>query len=75
MLLANGDPVGTGIVASLAHPGGNIIGTSSMIPELAGKQVELLKEVMPPLRRIAALYMRPIRSSETRSLNTFSSPA
>jgi putative tryptophan/tyrosine transport system substrate-binding protein len=55
VLLANGDPVGMGIVASLAHPGGNITGTSPEIPQLAGKHVKLLKEVLPRLRRIAAL--------------------
>jgi putative ABC transport system substrate-binding protein len=48
------DPVGTGFVASLARPGGNITGLSSLIPEITGKQLELLKEIVPRLSRVAA---------------------
>ena len=44
-----GDPVGTGIVASLARPGGNITGLSTLAPELNGKRLELLKEIVPKL--------------------------
>jgi putative ABC transport system substrate-binding protein len=47
------DPVGNGFVASLAHPGGNITGSSSLSPELSGKRVELLKEVLPGLSHMA----------------------
>jgi putative tryptophan/tyrosine transport system substrate-binding protein len=50
-----GDPVGTGIVASLAHPGGNITGLSSQIPEISGKRLELLREFIPRLQRLAIL--------------------
>jgi ABC-type uncharacterized transport system substrate-binding protein len=49
------DPVGDGFVASLAHPGGNITGLSSLAPEISGKQVELLKETVPKLSRVAVL--------------------
>jgi len=49
------DPVGTGFVASLARPGGNITGLSRLAPELSGKQVELLKEIVPRLSRVAVL--------------------
>jgi putative ABC transport system substrate-binding protein len=49
------DPVGAGLVASLAHPGGNITGVSTLGLELAGKRLELLKEAMPQLGRIAVL--------------------
>jgi putative ABC transport system substrate-binding protein len=49
------DPVGSGIVASLARPGGNITGLSSLAPEISGKQLELLKEIVPRLSRIAVL--------------------
>ena len=49
------DPVGAGFVASLAHPGGNVSGLSSMAPELVGKQLELLKEVVPKLSLVALL--------------------
>ena len=47
------DPIGNGFVASLARPGGNITGLSRLAPELTGKQVELLKEVVPRLSRVA----------------------
>ena len=49
------DPVGNGFVASLAHPGGNITGLSSLAPETSGKQLELLKETVPKLSRVAVL--------------------
>jgi len=48
-----GDPVGTGFVASLARPGGNITGLSTLGPELSGKRLELLKEIVPKLSRVA----------------------
>jgi putative tryptophan/tyrosine transport system substrate-binding protein len=47
------DPVGNGFVASLARPGGNITGLSRLAPELSGKQLELLKEIVPRLSRVA----------------------
>jgi len=50
------DPVATGFVASLARPGGNITGLSMMAPELVGKQLELLKEVVPKVSRVALLW-------------------
>ena len=50
-----GDPVATGIVASLARPGGNVTGLSVLTPDLAGKRLELLREVVPGLRRLAFL--------------------
>jgi putative tryptophan/tyrosine transport system substrate-binding protein len=49
------DPVGNGFVASLARPGGNITGLSSVAPEISGKHVELLKEIVPRLARLAIL--------------------
>ena len=49
------DPVAAGFVASLARPGGNMTGLSSMAPELVGKQLELLKEVVPKASRVALL--------------------
>jgi putative ABC transport system substrate-binding protein len=48
-----GDPVGNGFVASLARPGRNITGLSTLAPELSGKQLELLKEIIPKLSRMA----------------------
>ncbi|MGA7345473.1 MAG: ABC transporter substrate-binding protein, partial [Pseudolabrys sp.] len=50
------DPVGAGLVASLAKPGGNVTGLSIQANELAGKRLELLREVMPQLRRLAILF-------------------
>jgi ABC-type uncharacterized transport system substrate-binding protein len=49
------DPVSNGFVASLARPGGNITGLSSLAPEISGKQLELLKEIVPKLSRVAVL--------------------
>jgi len=49
------DPVANGFVVSLAHPGGNITGLSTLAPEVSGKQLELLKEVLPRASRVAVL--------------------
>jgi putative ABC transport system substrate-binding protein len=51
-----GDPVGSGLVASLARPGGNITGLTNIAPELSGKWLELLKETVPNLSRVAMLW-------------------
>jgi ABC-type uncharacterized transport system substrate-binding protein len=51
----SGDPVGTGVVASLARPGGNVTGLSSQATDTVGKRLELLREVVPSLRRLAIL--------------------
>jgi putative ABC transport system substrate-binding protein len=50
-----GDPVGIGVVESLARPGGNATGLTILAPELSGKRLELLKEVVPKLSRVAAM--------------------
>ena len=52
---AAGDPVGIGIVASLARPGGTVTGLSALTAALAGKRLELLREVVPNLRRLAIM--------------------
>src|SRR4029453_2260623 len=52
---ASGYPVGTGLVASLARPGGNVTGLSLTSPELAGKRLELLREAIPGLRQLAIM--------------------
>src|SRR6516165_4137791 len=57
IVMANaGDPLGTGLVASLARPGGNVTGLSLMAPDLGGKRLELLREVLPSLSRVAVLW-------------------
>jgi putative ABC transport system substrate-binding protein len=55
VMASDDDPVGSGFVASLARPGGNITGLSQVSPELSGKRLEILKEVVPKLSRVAVL--------------------
>jgi putative ABC transport system substrate-binding protein len=55
VLPLSGDPVGVGLAASLARPGGNVTGLSIMQPELASKRLELLREVVPKIRRLAIM--------------------
>src|SRR5262249_33613250 len=55
VIAAAGDPVGTGLVASLARPGGNVTGLSIQQTEVAAKRLELLREIVPGLRRLAIL--------------------
>jgi len=50
-----GDPIGTGLVASLPRPGGNVTGIASVSSELAGKSVQLIRDMLPSVRRVAAL--------------------
>ena len=56
VMLAVGDPVGSGLVESLAHPGANVTGTSLMITEVVGKSLEILKEVVPGATKVAVLW-------------------
>ena len=55
VMAPSGDPVGTGLIASLTRPGGNVTGLSAATAELAGKSLELIREVMPSALRVAAL--------------------
>ena len=55
----SGDPVGTGLIASLARPGGNVTGMAGVTAELAGKSVELIREMLPSSTRVAALCNGP----------------
>ena len=57
------DPVGTGFVASLAHPGGNVTGLSIISAELSGKRLALLREVVPGLSRVAFLWNPDVRGA------------
>jgi putative ABC transport system substrate-binding protein len=56
VMAGTGDPVATGLVASLARPGGNVTGLSAVSPELTTKQLELLKEIIPSVGRVAVLF-------------------
>jgi putative ABC transport system substrate-binding protein len=56
VMIAVGDPIGTGLIASLAQPGGNITGLSSMAVDLEGKRLELLREVIPKLSHVAVFW-------------------
>ena len=56
VFIAVGDPVGSGLVTSLARPGGNVTGLSAVSPELVGKCLELLTQAVPGLSRVAALW-------------------
>jgi putative ABC transport system substrate-binding protein len=56
VMVAVGDPVGTGLVASIAHPGGSATGLTSITPELEGKRLELIKEMVPTVSRLAVFW-------------------
>jgi putative tryptophan/tyrosine transport system substrate-binding protein len=56
VMTAAGDPVGSGLVPNLARPGGNVTGLSLMVPDLGGKRLELLKELLPRMSRVAVLW-------------------
>ncbi len=72
VMVAVGEPVATGLVASLARPGGNITGVTSISPEIEGKRLELLREVVPQISHIAVLWnagspVQVIQERETRT--------
>jgi putative tryptophan/tyrosine transport system substrate-binding protein len=59
VMASAGDPVGTGLIASLARPGGNVTGMAGVTAELAGKTVELIRQIIPSSTRVAALCNGP----------------
>lgn len=63
VMTASTDPVGTGFVSSLAHPGGNVTGFTSINPELSAKKLELLREAVPGLARVAIMWNPDIRGA------------
>ena len=56
VMALSADPIGSGLIANLAHPGGNLTGMSALASDLASKRVELLKELVPSARRVAVLW-------------------
>ena len=67
VFVAMGDPVASGVVASLAQPGSNMTGTTRMLPEMSAKHVELIKEAVPTLAKLAVLW-NPTNSSHAPAL-------
>ncbi len=63
VMVGSTDPVGIGFVASLARPGGNLTGLSNLSPELSAKRLELLKEAVPGLSRVAIMWNPDVRGS------------
>lgn len=74
VMVASGDPVKLGVAASLSRPGGNVTGTASLSQELSGKRLELLKEVVPGMRRLAVI-LYPDSSAEVRALKGYEAAA
>jgi putative ABC transport system substrate-binding protein len=74
VMIGVGDPVGTGLVASLARPGGNITGTSNLSPPLMVKRLELLKEAHPAVRRVAVL-LNPVNPAQKLSFDAMQTAA
>ena len=68
------DPVGTGLVASLTHPSGNVTGLSNLFEDVGGKQLELLKEAFPKISHVAVLW-DPANASNTLWLGELKVPA
>ena len=67
VMVTPGDPVGAGLVASLARPGGNVTGLSSLNPELNGKRLEILKDAIPKLARVG--YLRgPVEAIQLKEI-------
>ena len=75
VMAASGAPVGVGAVASLAQPGNNVTGLSAFTTELESKRVEILREIVPEMKRLAALYnmSNPVSPARWESLKTTAS--
>jgi len=69
VMAAAGDPLGSGLVASLARPGGNVTGMSMMVPDMGGKRLQILKELLPNATRFAIVW----NSTNPYSTNAFKS--
>lgn len=74
VVVAIGDPVASGLVSNLGHPGGNLTGTTRMLPEMSAKHVELLRQVVPSLSRMVVLW-NPNNSSHMPALKSVETTA
>jgi len=72
VFIVHGDPVGSGDVASLARPGGNVTGCSQMTPEVSTKQLEILKQVVPRVARVAVIWdaANPTKAADWRAVRS-----
>src|SRR5262249_47962381 len=72
VIVAVGDPVGSGLVKSLAQPGGNVTGVSLVNVEFSGKRLQLLKEALPRLSRVAFLWnsLNPLNAASLKETQT-----
>ena len=70
VMLISADPVGTGLVASLARPGGNITGMSILAPEMGGKRLEILKQAVPKAVRVAVLWNTAYQGKAAEFMDT-----
>ena len=68
VMVGVGDPVASGLISSLSHPGGNVTGTSGMFSEAAGKRLELLSEAVPGMRRVAVLWNPANRAFQSQMI-------
>ena len=70
VMVAVADPVGSGLVASVIRPGGNVTGMSVVVPELSGKNLQLLREVLPGITRVGVLVnpVNPVSAVELREI-------
>lgn len=74
VFVAIGDPIASGLVSSMGHPGGNLTGTTRMLTEMSAKHIQLLKEAAPSLSRVAVLW-NPGNSSHRPALHAAESTA
>ena len=70
VMAVSGDPVGSGYVASLAHPGGNVTGLTWLSPDLTAKQLDLIRETIPKVRRVAVLWnmANPVKTLDFKAV-------
>jgi putative ABC transport system substrate-binding protein len=73
VMIGVGDPIALGLAASLSRPGGNVTGTASYGPELVGKNLELLKDVVPDIKRVA-IFWTPGNPAHVQSLKDLEEP-